>query len=238
MKNYIIGTGWWCDGTGIHTHSKHQHYVDKETRQVDFFNLWYKSISNFTNPSKIILIDSNSPIKPNLNGKENVNLYSLSKNYGAAVDGTSKGVLSGWDRSILLSASIAFLDDCDYFVYVEQDCILWGKNIIEDIIEGIGDKKIVLGSGLGTPQPIQQSLVIIKKDFIPTFLHLEMSSSNEELKISPENRYYNKFKDSIKLLDIGYGRKRPINFNDDQFYAQHLNTNELNYFKEKIKNYV
>jgi hypothetical protein len=235
MKKYIIGTGWWCDGTGTHTHSKHQPQVDKETRQVDFFNLWYKSVSKFTNPEKIIVIDSNSPIKPDLSDKENVTLFSLSKNYGAAVDGSSKGILSGWDRSILTSASIAFLDDAEYFVYVEQDCVLWGENIIEDIINGMGDKMIVLGNGKGTPQPLQQSLIVIKREFIPVFLFTEMNSTTEELKISPEMRYFEKFKNHIKFLDIDYGRKRPINFEDKQFYAQHLNTNELNQFKNKIE---
>lgn len=231
---YTIGTGWWCDGSGIHTHSKHQIYVDKETRQQDFFNLWYKSVTKFTNPEKIIVIDSNSPIKPDLSDKENVTLFSLSKNYGAAVDGSSKGVLSGWDRSILTSASIAFLDDAEYFVYVEQDCVLWGENIIEDIINGMGDKMISLGSGEGTPQPLQQSLIIIKREFIPTFLFTEMNSTTEELRISPEIRYFEKFKNHIKFLDIDYGRKRPINFEDKKFYAQHLNTIELNQYKEKI----
>jgi hypothetical protein len=236
MKKYIIGTGWWCDGTGIHTHSRHQPYVDKETRQVDFFNLWYKSVMKFTNPHKIIVIDSNSPIKPNLQDKENVKLYSLSQNYGAAVDGTSKGVLSGWDRSILLSASISFLDDADYFVYVEQDCVLWGENIIEDIIDSMGDKKIALGNGIGTPQPVQQSLVVIKKDYIPTFLKLEMDNNKENLKTSPEKRYFNQFANDIKYLEIDYGRKRPIDFNKSQFYIQHLDKNELTQYKGKIKN--
>jgi hypothetical protein len=237
MIKYIIGTGWWCDGSGTHRHSKHQPYVDKQTRQVEFFDLWYKSVMRFTNPNKIVVIDSNSPIKPNTKDKENVQMFSLSQNYGAALDGTSKCILSGWDRSILLSASISFMDDADYFVYVEQDCVLWGENIIEDIIDSMGDKKIALGNGMGTPQPIQQSLVIIKKDYIPTFLKLEMDNNKENLKISPENRYFNHFKNDIKFLDIDYGRKRPIDFNKKQFYIQHLNTIELEIYKNKISQY-
>ena len=63
--NYIIGTGWWCDDTGVHSHTKHQKYVDTSTRKKDFFDLWYKSIRKFTNPQSIIVVDSNSPVKPN-----------------------------------------------------------------------------------------------------------------------------------------------------------------------------
>jgi hypothetical protein len=231
---YLIGTGWWCDETGIHTHTKHQPYVDKETRQQSFFDLWYKSVMSFTKPSKIVVIDSNSPVKPNLSEKKNVILYSLDNNYGAALDGTTERILSGWDRSILLSATVAFFEDCDYFVYVEQDCLLWGENIIENIIDSMGDKKIALGNGGGTPQPLQQSLVIIRKDYIPFFTNLEMTSSQEELSFSPESRYFNKFKDDIKFFDIDFGRKRPIDFNKNHFYAQHLNKEELKTFKEKL----
>lgn len=231
---YIIGTGWWCDGTGEHTHSKHQKNVDKTTRQRDFFNLWYAAIEKYTTPKKIIVIDSNSPIKPNIINK-NVTLYSLDKNYGAALDGTRNQILSGWDRSILLSASMAYFEDIDYFVYIEQDCLIYGKGIIEEAIKKIGNKMIMLGEGSGTPQPIQQSFVIIKKEYIPFFLMKEMNNSKENLKLSPEQRYNIHYKNDVEFLPFGFGRKRPIKFKDKYFYSQHLNQDELKQFRKIIE---
>lgn len=231
---YIIGTGWWCDGTGIHTHSNHQKTVDKETRQKDFFNLWYTSIKKFTNPKKIIVIDSNSPVKPDLRDKD-VILHSLDKNYGASLDGTRNKQLSGWDRSILLSASMAFFEDIDYFVYIEQDCLIYGNGIIEYAIDKMGKLPIMLGSGKNTPQPIQQSFIIIKKDFIPTFLNIETTLNTTQLTIDSEKRYADEFKKYYTFLPFGYGRQRPINYKEKYFYAQHLNTEELKEFKKILK---
>lgn len=231
---YVIGTGWWCDGTGEHTHTNHQKYVDKETRKKDFFNLWYKAVKKFTKPQKIIMIDSNSPIKPNISNKKDVSIYELSKNFGASLDGTKNKRLSGWDRSILGSASLSFLEDCEYFVYIEQDCLIYGKNIIEKAIKSMGKKPMLLGSGNGTPQPIQQSFVIIKKDFIHKFLQMEFNLNKNMLSIDSEKRYSLRFKGYYDFLPFGYGRKRPIDFNQSHFYVQHLRTNELSKLKKMI----
>lgn len=231
---YIIGTGWWCDGTGVHSHSKHQQYVDTDTRKKPFFELWYKSVMKYTSPQKIIVIDSASPIKPDLAGKNNVSFYSLDQNFGAEIDGTRKQRLSGWSRGVLASASLAFLEDCDYYVYVEQDSLIHGKGLIEYAINKMENKPVMLGSGKGTPQPLQQSFIIIKKEFIPTLLYAEMTHTKKELTVDSEKRYSDILKGNYNFLPFGYGRQRPINFNDQFFYAQHLRTDELEKFKRLL----
>lgn len=232
---YIIGTGWWCDGTGIHSHTKHQQYVDVNTRKKSFFELWHNAIKKFSSPEKILIIDSASPIKPDLSNKENIYFYSLGKNYGAAIDGTKNRCLSGWDRSILMSASIAFFEDCDYYVYVEQDCLIKGEGIIEHAINKMGNKPLMVGNGRGTPQKIQQSFIIIKKEYIPFFFSKETTLSKDQLAIDPEQRYYQNFNANISYLPFGYGRQRPINFNEKFFYAQHLRTEELREFEKILR---
>lgn len=233
---YVIGTGWWCDNTGVHSHTKHQKYVDTSTRKKDFFDLWYKSIMKYTNPKSIIVVDSNSPVKPNLKGKEKLQMISLDKNYGAALDGTSNKRLSGWDKGVLMAASYALMCDIDYFVYVEQDCLLYGKGIIENAIAKMGRSKVMLGSGDGTPQPIQQSFFIVKKEYLPKFIMADLMLKDKSfLKVSPEKRYHKHFKEVASRLPFGYGRKRPIDFNKKHFYAQHLRTDELEKFKKILK---
>jgi hypothetical protein len=234
--NYVIGTGWWCDGTGTHTHTKHQQYVDRDTRKEGFFELWYSAISKFTSPKEIILIDSNSPIKPNLEGKDNIKMLSTNKNYGAAVDGTSKGKLCGWSRGVLLGASYAYFNDYDYFVYIEQDCLIKGKGIVEHAIKNMGNAACSLGGVKSkSPQPLQQSFMIFKRSFIPKLLQAEMNATQDWLRISPERRYNKLMQGKMRPLPFGYGRSRPINFNDKFFYAQHLRTDELNTFKKILK---
>lgn len=233
--DYIIGTGWWCDGSGVHAHTKHQQYVDKNTRQKEFFNLWYKAVKKYANPKKIIMVDSGSPIKPDLKGKSDVAMYSLDKNYGAALVGTQNKKLSGWDRGVLASASLAFFEGCDYYVYVEQDCLIYGKGIIEKAIKSMGNKPMLLGNGRGTPQPIQQSFFVVKRSFIPRFLAAEMTANSQKLSISPEKRYANSYKGFYGWLPFGNGRVRPLDFTKKHFYAQHLREDEVQRFKKILK---
>jgi hypothetical protein len=186
----------------------------------------------YSTPEKIIIIDSASPVKPDIKDKKNISFYSLGKNFGAGIDGTQNLRLSGWDRGILGSAALAFLEGHDYYVYIEQDCLIKGKGIIEYAISKMGGKPIMLGGGKGTPQPLQQSFIIIKNEFIPEFLYKETKLTKEELKKDCEARYLSHFKDKLCYLPYGHGRARPINFNDQYFYAQHLRTEELERFKK------
>lgn len=236
--NYIIGCGWWCDGTGVHTHSQHQKGVDPNTRQKDFFDTWYKAITEFTNPRRIVVIDSNSPVKPRLSGKKNISFISLNKNYGAGLDGTRNKKLSGWDRSIIGGAAFAFLNEADYFVYIEQDCLIYGDGIIEEAIDHMKreGKPLMVGSGSGTPQPIQQSFIIIRRDYIPTFFERNTGASKELLSVDCEQRYLKLFPNDICHLPFNGGRQRPIKWDKEYFYAQHMNSEQMNKFKNKIKN--
>lgn len=233
---YIIGTGWWCDNTGIHTHSHLQQQVDVSTRQVGFFELWYKAIMKFTNPQSIIIVDSNSPVKPNIIGKSNVQLISLDKNYGAAMDGTSNQKLSGWDKGVLLGAAYALMCDAEYFVYVEQDCLLYGKGIIEEAISHMGASEILFGDGFGTPQPLQQSFFIVKAKYLHKFISPDYDLIDKSyLAASPEQRYHRYFQDVYSYMPFGHGRVRPIDYSLCHFYAQHLTKEELSIFKRIIK---
>jgi len=50
MTKYIIGTGWWCDGSGEHAGSKQSHLnSDTFIRTKEFFKLWYYFVNKYTN---------------------------------------------------------------------------------------------------------------------------------------------------------------------------------------------
>lgn len=206
-----------------------------QTRQAEFFEYWYRAVKRFTNPQQILIVDSHSPVKPNLEGKEDCQLVSMVKNFGAAIDGSSKSMLSGWDRGIIAGAAYAMVNDVDYFVYVEQDCLIYGDGIIEHAIASMpANKPISLGSGEGTPQRAQQSLVIIRRDFIPTFLYIENTQSKAALKNAPELRYFESYRAINHWLPFRGGRQRPVDWDADYIYLQHMSSEELDRFKAII----
>ena len=129
---------------------------------------------------------------------------------------------------------LALMNDTDYSVFVEQDCAVVGGGIVEQAIaemEGAG-KKISYGKLDGMGSYIEQSFVIIKNDYILEFIEHYLAipkTDNVFDGMSPEIKFRTiNEKDTFWYpLPFGYGRNRPINFQDATFYAQQMTTDEL-----------
>ena len=182
-SNYIITAGWWC---GIAENEVRKRQGSEKTREVGFFDLWKKSILENTEPQKIMLLDSASQIKPSQNQLEGIEFISLIDNPGHSTNHT--GHYSGYMRSIIMGVTYAAVCDVDYWVYVEQDVLLKGEGIIEYCIEHM-NTPYMFGSGKGTPQFLQQSLIIIRKDGFNSFLKHLNSISSTDSKVSPESKF-------------------------------------------------
>lgn len=262
---YIITTGWWCENTNSGD-NREKFNGAEDIRKVEFFDKWYKAIKKFTHAQNIVIIDSNSPIKPDIINKEDVKMVSLQSNAGHSTN--HKGKICGVTRAHLLGMSYVLCSDVDYWVYIEQDALIFGKDIIETAISE-SKKGIIFGCGWKTPQPTQQSLMIIHKDYIAKFIERYLSISKNDNEISPEMKFaiastwwarllpelaflenkngsrirgywlralnyaFNNFGGYDKL-PFGYGRDRPIDFNDTCFYFQHGTTEELEKHEVKI----
>ena len=83
------------------------------------------------------------------------------ENAGYSINHT--GHLCGVVRAHLFGISYALINEVDYWVYVEQDALLYGAEIVEKCIDRM-KRPYMFGSGEGTPQPTQHSLMIIRKD--------------------------------------------------------------------------
>jgi hypothetical protein len=248
---YIIGSGWWCSENSEQTcNNKRKLMGAPIIRKADFHSKWYESVISNTNPEKIVIIDSNSPIKPNLNKEDNrIVFISLPSNSGHSVDCTEK--FCGWTKSVILSLQYAVLANVDYFVYVEQDVLLRGNGIIEHCIHNM-KKPYMFGHPEGTPQPLQQSLFIIRISHANKFLSSLFKLNSSDSELSPENKFVyassrlqmlldifyfsfaqkkaqklaHKFK-NFDYLPFGYGRTRPINFSEHFYYFQHGTVEEI-----------
>lgn len=259
MSKYIIGSGWWCSGDG----EKRKTMGDDSIRTADFHSQWYESIETFTSPEKIIIVDSNSPIKPAVDKSDaRIEFISLNKNSGHSSQLNHGSKYCGWTSSVLLSLDYALHCECDYYVYVEQDVLLYGDNILSDIISNMksNNNNYAFGHPGNTPQPLQQSLFVIKKSFIEDFSSRYKSVKSSDLEISPEIKFYmavsfwvriipeyflkKRFVQfllrkvaNINFFEIGYGRIKPVDFRDNQFYFQHGVDKELNDYYDKIERY-
>jgi hypothetical protein len=231
---------------------------DSYIRSADFHRLWLEAVKKFTRPEKIYIIDSNSPLKPPLD-EDIEELVELIENAGHSTNHTGK--LCGVSRAHLLGMSLALANEVDYWVYIEQDALIYGEGIIERCIEGM-KKPYMFGDGFGTPQPVQHSLMIVRTDAVADFIKHFTSIKARDNDISPEVKFALATSRVLRLLpeslfrDIhtpglknrilwrlfrifrgfdavpfGYGRVRPIDFEDPHFYFQHGTIDEIEKYK-------
>jgi hypothetical protein len=183
---YVIGSGWWC------THecswrSERKRLGDDLIRTATFHALWYKAVDRFTDPCKILIVDSASPVRPPIREDDpRIEVISLDQNYGHSTSCQAK--FCGYTRSCMMGVAYAWLCDADYFVYVEQDCLLYGEGLIEHAIERMR-RKYMFGDGTGTLQPLQQSLFIIARSAFRSFLDAMDRIRETDGEVSPEVKF-------------------------------------------------
>ncbi|MEZ8829285.1 hypothetical protein AB6E20_11285 [Vibrio cyclitrophicus] len=181
--SYVVTTGWWCNKADDHRETC---FGDGQIREKDFFQKWYNAVTSFTSPEKILVVDSNSPIPPNLPTDKRLEFISLDINAGHSTNHVGK--FCGVTRAHILGMQYALLCDVDYWVYIEQDALIYGHGIVEKAIEKM-DKGIMFGCGRGTPQPMQQSFMIMHKDQIWDFLKRLNGINKRDNEISPEMKF-------------------------------------------------
>lgn len=182
--SYIITSGWWCSGIANHF-DRTKRIGDESIRTQEFHHQWLAAIKRFTNPEKIFIVDSNSPVPCPVDPSSEV-IVSLLDNAGHP--SMHSGKLSGVSYAHILGMTLAYVNDADFWVYVEQDALIYGDGIIEKCIEKMrGD--YMFGSGDGTPQPVQHSLMVMRKDAIPVFVKRFCAIDARDCEISPEIKF-------------------------------------------------
>jgi len=232
LGKVVIGSGWWC-GERPHDWA----IGSPATRTVEFFELWYRQLVRCLEPDRIVVTDSASPIKPSDRSRPLLHWIELDRNYGHANDirvGRIATKYSGFTRSVISGAMHALCCDADFYVYVEQDCLLRGEDFLSHAI-GNTSADILLGpptengKGLGgavAAGMLQQSLIIVRRNGLERFLIGLLNSPWTDGEVSPEETMRRQLT-PFDFIQLPYGRSRPIDFTRRHFYAQQLGEDEL-----------
>lgn len=222
MTKYIIGSGWWCDHMGRKDPDGNRigKFILDCNRSPEFSKVWYHFVNKYTSPKKIFIVDSNSPIKPDIsnNTDKRIEIVSMKKNFGSARQ--RQGSLTGGERAFLTGCFYALMNDVDYFVYIEQDCLVRGEGWIDYLLEEMKEKNSCIAFNTWPAgYKAEWCLCVVKTSYILKFIntYIAMAPGISELKFDKirKNRNINFMK-----IPFGYGRNRPINFGDKYFYAQ------------------
>jgi len=242
IPKIIVGTGWWS------TEEKSQWSIGSDAaRSAAFFPTWYNQVMKCISPAKIIVTDSDSPNKPDFAAYNNVEWISLDQNYGHPNDlriGKIKAKYSGYTRSVINAAMYAYCCDADFFVYIEQDCLIRGERFLSHAI-GASKDDILLGAKTHGGQGIegqeaaamyQNSLIIVHRKglerFIVGILNSPYGDGEQSIEVIMQRQLA-----PFGVIAVPYGRSRPIDFQLTHFYAQHMTDDELDIFMkaENIK---
>ena len=265
--NYVLTTGWWCD-LDVDPKNRLEYFGSDNIRKADFHLQWYEAIDRFTNPKKIIIVDSDSPVPPPYNHDDDrIEHICLTENAGHPTN--HKGHLSGVTRAHLYGISYALVNEVDYWVYVEQDALVYGPEIVEHCI-GQMKRPYMFGSGKGTLHPVQHALMIIRKDGYLNYINRLYRIRANDQELSTERKtaiaasrwwsllpnFFHPKNDDKSLwnqgkwvlhqlleyclkgydeIPFGYGRQRPIHFEDDFFYFQHASKEELQAYGQRME---
>lgn len=203
--SYIIGSGWWCD----HSKMERRYHGDGMIRTERFHKIWYKAVDTFTRPEKILIIDSASPIPPPIdNSDRRIEILRLPSNPGHPSN--HRGRLSGWTISALLGMQYAYLAGADYFVYLEQDALIYGEEIIEHCISYM-KSPYMFGSGKGIFHPLQQSFFIVHRRGIEALIRRVLAIPARDLHMGPEKKFCIAVSPCLRCLPYRLFTEKPCN---------------------------
>jgi hypothetical protein len=231
----VVGSGWWC------ADSPHDWTIGSPaTRSVAFFDIWYRQLVRCLGPERIVITDSASPIKPDYLSYPGVHWIELDRNYGHPNDlrtGRIRTRYSGYTRAVINGAMYALCCDADFYVYVEQDCLLQGEDFLRHAIGDAGEDILIgqvteqgrgMGGRMAAAMP-QQSLVVVRGAALPRFIDGIVNAPCTDGEVSPEMIMHGRLA-PVGFLHVPYGRSRPIDFERSHFYVQHLDRDELQRF--------
>ena len=196
------------------------------------------------NPHRIVVTDSAAPEKPDYRSFTNIHWIELDQNYGQPNDirvGRIQAKYSGFTRAVINGAMYALCCEADFYVFVEQDCLLYGDDFLnravansnEDILLGPPTKNGKGLKGSVAAPMLQNALVIVRRTGLERFIDAILGAPWTDGEVSPEQTMKRRMP-PYGLIGIPFGRSRPIDFKEPNFYVHHLDDNELHRFLELI----
>ena len=218
MSKYIIASGYWAS--------------ESQQARSGFFDIWWRNTESTCSPESVYIVNAASKLLPkNMRG----NWINATENIGHVhhmILGQRGQKLSGWTISTLIGALIAYNCDSD-MIYKEQDCLCFG-NWIAQIYEAAGRTGTWMLFGQNDVMKIEQSLVWIKYDGLLEYVKMILNMSESDATKLPEAKYLQLIESGFaQYLPFGYGRNRPINYDNEAFYAQQITPGEIVELKKR-----
>lgn len=222
----LVSTNWCAHANGRANNPKSSKYMyssqylesvwyEHIVRQIDHLNL------------QVFLYRSNCEVAPSLAWTPKV--QSLKNQAKVETQRHCHDVYAG----NTLAAQYALVNGMDW-LFIEQDCLVWNLKRVFEIASKLD--KVWFGGGEWAYQNgwVEESLMFVPNSMLSVYIERINRLRLWDSKEIPEPILYKEFQDVGAIWPFGYGRVRPINFNDDVFYAQQLSDDELDEFVKRL----
>jgi len=221
--NALIGSGFFAANPD-----------DWDRRFGFYFDYWAPRIAG----RDVVIVDNTEPPTEKLMPiHPHLRVIPVLQNLGHIGNLLGKSIpkFSGWSMSWILPALIAYCEGRDV-IYIEQDCLVFGYWEAQ-IYADMEAKNLKMAFGEGSSDAcIEQSLFIIKHDFILDAVTLYLAIEEADGVLLTEDKFLRmsvEVPQHIGKHSLGVGRSRPINFEAKTFYAQHISPEELEQLKTR-----
>lgn len=218
FMNYVIISGY--------------HRTGKDSDS--FAALWWSNLKRYANPAPkhTYIIETNGgPFPIRSMDITTIPTFHNLGHVGMLLSGEKKYELCGWSASTIAGLMIAYNTGADA-IYLESDALAFGP-WVKRVYSDIGDAGFVFGRQMKSAPWMcgAQSLFMVKHAYIPKFCseYLRMGSEMDVANL-PENKHCRMEGidgANVRRLSFGFDRERPIQYEDEVFYAQKLSQEEL-----------
>jgi len=144
-----------------------------------------------------------------------------------------------WAASNIVAAAYAYANDMDY-LFVEQDCLVVGLDKAVTMAREKGGIWYGYGSNASyRPCWAENCLIYVDNAYLLAFIRaMHAIKDTPDGKPFLEQRFHEELsrcEGHIHFWPFGCGRLRPIPWEEEIFYAQHLTDEELDKFKERLQ---
>jgi hypothetical protein len=218
--NALIGSGFWAADR-----------ADYDKKEQFHSQYWVPNVGRFRD---IVIVDNSEFPTPKLSYRGAIRIIPVLKNLGhvGSFLGQQYPKLGGWSMSWILPALMAYCESRD-FIYQEADCLAfgeWEKQIYADMEA----KGLLMAFGDGsTWGSTEQSLFLIKSEFILTAIKAYVAIEDSDGVLLPENKFEKMERENPKIgrHSLLGGRNRPLPMNEKTFYGQKFTSEELDQLK-------
>jgi len=183
MSCELICSGWFSSEET----RTYKTFGDDSIRKPSFRPIWWQSVDTFINPHHVLIVDSASPVKSDdqLYTATKFSNIELLKNPGHSQNCETH--YCGYMASVILGLEFALHNDVDFFLYIEQDALVYGKGFLDKIKQMLLKNDFVFGGNICGE--IEQSVFAINKKGIRKFLSALNEINYTDRQIGPELKF-------------------------------------------------